>query len=109
MANLEAHLESRIKAFAAELAQEVRASFASQVQALALGNPATPSVAKTAPPKAMSASKPAKRHVPPHCLAEDCRKAHLGPRFSFMCRDHMGTPKAEKKKLLAAWKASEKA
>jgi hypothetical protein len=45
---------------------------------------------------------------PPHCLSPGCTAPHRGSKFSFLCAEHMGIAKAEKKKLLADWKASGK-
>jgi hypothetical protein len=97
--SLEQHLNELARAFAADVAQAVRQSFAAQVSAIALGTP----VAR----RAALPSAPGKRRYPATCLAEGCKNAHRGPRYSFLCATHDGLPKAEKKKLLSAWKSSQ--
>ncbi len=52
---------------------------------------------KTAPKKAKSK----KAGWPKTCIATDCRKKHKGPRFRFLCPDHIGASK----KQIEKWKA----
>lgn len=53
-------------------------------------------------------TKRAARRLPPHCVYPGCTNAHKGPRFSFLCQEHVGISQSEKKKHLEAWKAARK-
>jgi hypothetical protein len=61
-------------------------------------------------PPATTSSKPrrngaaSQRKLPAHCVYPDCNNPHKGPRFSFMCEQHMGVGKRDKGKYLLEWK-----
>jgi hypothetical protein len=62
-----------------------------------------------AAPKLRRNGAETKRHLPAHCVYPDCSKPHKGPRFSFMCDDHMGVGKRDKTKYLSEWKQTHSA
>lgn len=98
-------LESTISKLATEFARAIvsatRQDFASQIAGLVGG--ATSRGRRGRPPGKTTARRASgKRNYPKHCLK--CSKPHSGPRSSFMCADHAGTAKGEKRALLATWK-----
>jgi hypothetical protein len=119
MDTLEQRIETMVQNFALELAREVRAGFAAQVTSLVAGSASTPSApvrrGPGRPPKALTAAKSpvpskshaptAKRHYPAHCIATDCRKAHVGgPRGGWFCEEHQSLSKSEKNKAKEIYK-----
>lgn len=95
-----------ISELAKQVAQAVRAELAKDLRGGASA-PSTREVKRTAVP-GRKTSKPAARSLPPHCVYPGCTNAHRGPRFSFLCQEHVGISQAEKKKYLEAWKAARK-
>jgi hypothetical protein len=53
-------------------------------------------------------TKSSARGFPPHCVYPFCSKPQKGPRSSFLCAEHVGISKAEKKEYLDDWKAAQK-
>lgn len=104
-------LEERISRVVAEAAQRitdiVRADLAAEVQRVIAARSLS-SRNGHGTGAAGRAGKRAARNAPPHCVFPGCSNAHKGPRFSFLCAEHMGISKAEKKKHLDAWKAEHK-
>lgn len=110
-------LENRIlelmQPFAAQLAEVLRTEALADARREILSrldSPA-PTPAVLAPP-APSNTKPrrngadSKRHLPAHCVYPGCPKPQKGPRFSFMCNEHMGLGKRDKAKFLTDWKVA---
>lgn len=76
-------------------------------RAVARPTRAKSAVAKSAAAKS-AVAKSAARVSPKHCIHPECTKPHKGPRFSFLCAEHVGVSKTDKHKYLAAWKAEHK-
>jgi hypothetical protein len=80
---------------------------AAQLQALVGGGAARPGPRRSPGRVSNPGGKGVKRNIPKHCVYPDCTNPSKGPRYSFLCSDHLNTPKAERQKLLAAWKAGQ--
>lgn len=65
---------------------------------------ATASAPVALPPARQARRATTNRHIPTHCVYPNCHKPQKGPRFSFMCEEHMGVGKREKTKYLTEWK-----
>lgn len=107
MANFESIIDRIVRDAAAQIAQAVRDDITARLRGIGRATPIAgelPTRRRGRPPGAKNRAKArtAKRTYPVHCLR--CSKAHGGPRSSFMCGDHVGTPKKEKRALLTAWK-----
>jgi hypothetical protein len=113
--SLEARIAAIVNAAAAEIAAAVRQDMADQLRQLLDGSPFDAGRARIAAPAAKSVRSGAgnpggrgvKRNVPKTCIVPGCGNPSKGPRWSFLCEKHLTTPKAERQKLLAAWKASQ--
>jgi hypothetical protein len=110
MPSMSTDLESRLLDALRPLIQEIKAEAKRELIA-SLGGTSVPvvSVPDVASLPARRVGRPARvarsnRHIPPHCVYPSCNKPSKGPRFSFMCEEHIGTPKKDKAKYLAAWK-----
>lgn len=74
-------------------AQEMKLAMQTALQQALLAptnGPATKKESKAAAPRptVKPIKEPPKRVAIPHCIAPECRKAHKGPRFSFLCAEH---------------------
>jgi len=100
--SLDKTIRDRATQFGLDIATLVRQSIADEVMRL-VGARSTPTT--TAPKRATTAPtrKGRKLHLPPHCIAPNCKKPHRGLRFSLCCADHSSAPKSAKRKWLAAW------
>jgi hypothetical protein len=114
---LEYRLNEVIKQAVQQTAEIVRAEVAAEVQraigAVGAGVAKGARPAKRPPVTEASRSvrvgtKSSARSFPPHCVYPGCTKAQKGPRFSFLCAEHVGISKAEKKQYLDEWKATQK-
>jgi hypothetical protein len=103
---LESRIASIISSAAREIASAVRADIADQVLG-AIGGGGGRSVAPRLSRPVVSRGG-AKRNIPAHCIYPGCAKPSKGPRFSFLCEEHMGISKGEKKQYLESWKAEHK-
>lgn len=99
--NFEDRITQVITEAAEVIAEMVRADVAAQVQQAIAAQSKRSRPRRTRNVRAVS-----KRNVPARCVFPDCEKPHKGPRFSFLCDDHMGISKAEKTKQLAAWRTA---
>jgi hypothetical protein len=110
-------LQNALEPIASQLADAIRTEAVAEAKREILSRldgaaplPAAAPVSKPpAAPKPRRNGTEAKRHLPAHCVYPDCTKPHKGPRFSFMCDQHMGEPKRDKAKYLVAWKESHSA
>jgi hypothetical protein len=105
--SIESQIGSIISAAAAEIARAVRLDMAAQLQHLVGGGPLPPTRLALAAGSSRAGNpggKGIKRNIPKHCIYPDCSNPSKGPRWSFLCEKHMETPKAERHKLLTAWK-----
>jgi hypothetical protein len=104
-------LEQRINQIVSEatkqVAELVRADLAAEVQRV-IGGSAKGARHVQALPPGKKAAKPAARNLPAHCIFPGCTNAHKGPRFSFLCAEHIGISKVDKKKHLDDWKVARK-
>jgi len=106
-------LESRLLEVIRPIIQEIKAEAKRELLAALGGTPtngtttaivaASPAPRRGRPPR-VATRAPSNRHIPPHCVYPNCTNHSKGPRFSFMCEDHIGTPKKDKARYLAAWK-----
>jgi hypothetical protein len=106
--SLEAQIGSIISAAASQIADAVRKDMAAQLQRLVAGG--APVVARAVAVRGARTGNPGgkgiKRNIPKTCIYPGCNNPSKGPRWSFLCEKHLETPKAERQKLLASWKAS---
>jgi hypothetical protein len=104
-------LQSALEPIASQLADAIRTEAVAEARRELLSRldgasplpAAAPAPTHTAPKAKRHGAEP-KRHLPAHCVYPDCSKPHKGPRFSFMCEEHMGESKRDKQKYLQAWK-----
>jgi hypothetical protein len=106
-------LQSALEPIASQLADAIRTEAVAEARRELLSRldgaaplPAATSAPTHTAPKPRRNGTEAKRHLPAHCVYPDCSNPHKGPRFSFMCEEHMGEPKRDKQKYLLAWKES---
>jgi hypothetical protein len=92
---LESRIQRIIDSAAHEIADAVRQNIADEVTRLVGGG-------RSRGDGAIDGRRKQKRHYPPHCVYPRCTKPHKGPRFSFLCEDHMNISKAAKNKLKKA-------
>jgi len=113
-------LESRLLEVIRPIIQEIKAEAKRELLAALGGTPtngttalvpssSTAPIARRGRPPRVATRAPSNRHIPPHCVYPSCTNHSKGPRFSFMCEEHIGTPKKEKAKFLAAWKTGQSA
>lgn len=93
--NLSATIEQVLRVAASQITAVVRGELARQVSQLLVDE---------YQPRRSRGGRLTKRHVPSTCIASRCRNASKGPRFSFLCDDHKGIAKSERRVLLAKWK-----
>src|SRR5689334_11973972 len=99
--------ESIVSDFVSELANQIAHAVRAQLATQPAREQGSGRVAKISSGRAAAGKKLGKsagRNIPSHCVYAGCTNAHKGPRFSFLCAEHVGIPKSEKKKSLAAWK-----
>jgi hypothetical protein len=101
--SLEARVDFIISSAASAIAAAVRQDMTGELQRLLAGD----AVGKT---NASRVGRPRggagqKRNAPKSCVFQGCGNASKGPRWSFLCDEHKGVSKAERKKLLVRWKA----
>jgi hypothetical protein len=100
-------IETILQEFAEKIRFEARKEILDQLSGMKYTMPpetpaALPSVVPSSPVPPVDAASI--RRIPPHCLFPKCTNPHKGPRFSFMCAEHEGTPKAARAIYLAEWK-----
>lgn len=98
---LEDRIAQIITEAVAAVADMVRLDVAAQVQQAIGAKSRRSRMKRTRNVRAVS-----RRNVPARCVFPGCQKSHKGPRFSFLCDEHMGISKADKAKHLAAWRAA---
>jgi hypothetical protein len=103
--SLDAVVSEFISELARQIAQAVRAELATEPRRNQGGDGAKKELSRPVARAGGKAGNSSARNIPPHCVYPDCTNAHKGPRFSFLCAEHVGVPKADKKKHLADWKA----
>jgi hypothetical protein len=105
MGTFEALIREFISEVATQIAQAVKAELSSEPRR-GSGAGSAAKATRAAVASAPKAAKSGGRSLPTHCVYPDCDNAQKGPRFSFLCEEHVGIPKAEKKQYLDAWKAA---
>jgi hypothetical protein len=109
--SLEAQIGAIISAAASQIAAAVRQDMAAQLQRLVAGVPRVTTARTAVVARSSRAGNPGgkgiKRNIPKTCIYPGCNNPSKGPRWSFLCEKHLETPKAERQKLLASWKAGQ--
>ena len=114
--SLESHIGSIIDSAASAIATAVRQEMAGEIQRLLAsraGSGRAVAVAVNVPSVKVAVGKAGKprggagqkRNIPKKCIVPGCTNPSKGPRWSFLCDKHKDAPKAERKKLVAQWKA----
>jgi len=93
-----------VQSAAHEIAALIRADVARQVVALIRGRASSSSSRSPSIHRTNSVATSGKRTYPPHCLHPNCSRPHKGPRFSFLCENHLNASKADKRRFQETWR-----
>lgn len=106
-AALEPAIQQIVELLRSEARQEIAQQILGHVDTVVTApRETTISIPRSAPPAPRRAPSSGNRLIPKHCIFPDCKHPSKGPRFTFMCDEHVGLSKKEKAKYLAEWKTA---